>query len=177
MTTNVQTFSFASGMSLQAIVIDGQPRFIAKSVCDALDIVNGRDAVASLDADERETVAISYGTPGNPNRTVISESGLYSLIFRSQKPEARKFRKWVTSDVLPALRTGGVYVVGQEKVDLAAMSYAESLEYIEGLKAKVAEATAIQWAKSREDRNDYRQAMKFFGRRTGRKAPRKVARK
>jgi prophage antirepressor-like protein len=87
---------------------------------------------------------------------------------RSRKPEARTFQKWVTSTVLPALRQTGVYVVGQEKVDLATMSYNQAAAHIEDLKAKVAEAEAVRWAKSREDKQDYRDAMKSFSRSTRR---------
>ncbi|KWB61392.1 hypothetical protein WL39_09395 [Burkholderia ubonensis] len=63
--------------------------------------------MSALDGDERNTVAFSDGKRGNPNKTVISESGLYALIVRSNKPEARTFRKWITSEVLPSIRKHG----------------------------------------------------------------------
>ena len=77
-----------------------------------LEIANSRDAVAGLDEDERGSVAITDGTSpkgGNPNHAIISESGLYALVFKSRKPEAKAFRRWVTSEVLPAIRKTGKY--------------------------------------------------------------------
>lgn len=158
----ITTFEFAPGMSLRAISKDDQPWFIAKDVCDALGYTNGREAVATLDTDERITVTISDGNRGSPNRTVISESGLYSLIFRSKKPEAQKFRKWVTTTVLPAIRTGGLYYTGQETIDLASMNYEQAQAHIAELKAKVSEAEAIRWAKSREEKQARRDGFKLL---------------
>ncbi|WP_088503756.1 Bro-N domain-containing protein [Burkholderia ubonensis] len=107
-------------MNLRVVEIDGAPWFVAKDVCDALGIANSRDAMSALDGDERNTVAFSDGKRGNPNKTVISESGLYALIVRSNKPEARAFRKWVTSEVLPSIRKHGMYMtqeVAREAVE------------------------------------------------------------
>lgn len=86
--------------------------FVAKDVCDILGIANASDSVATLDEDERGSIAITDGTSplgGNPNMLIVSESGLYALIFRSRKPEAKSFRKWVTSEVLPSIRKTGSY--------------------------------------------------------------------
>lgn len=83
-----------------------KPLFVAKDVCHVLGIANPRDALASLDDDEKNTVGISDGNRGNPNHNVVNESGLYALIFKSRKAAARRFRKWVTGEVLPALRMG-----------------------------------------------------------------------
>ena len=88
---------------------NGEPWFIAADVCRVLGIENPRQAAAQLDDDERSTVCFNDG--GQPRKfNIISESGLYALIVRSNKPEARKFRKWVTSEVLPAIRKNGAYV-------------------------------------------------------------------
>ena len=85
-----------------------QPWAIAKDVCDALLIQNSRQAVAVLDDDEK--LAYKIHTSGqNRNTWMINESGIYSLIFRSNKPEARLFRKWVTNEVLPAIRKNGYF--------------------------------------------------------------------
>lgn len=164
MKNNIQTFDFTPGLSIRAIVKDGQPWFIAKEVCTALDHKNVSEAVADH-VDPEDKSSVSLGLPGKAP-LVVNESGLYALIMRSKKPEARAFQRWVTSTVLPALRQGGVYFKGQEKVDLASMSYAQALDHINELKAKVAEAEAIRWAKSREERNSYRDAMKFLSRRS-----------
>ena len=78
--------------------------WVAKDVCDVLELSNSRTSLAPLDDDEKDTVHIMDGTPGNPNTTVVSEPGLYSLILRSRKPEARAFKRWVTHEVLPTIR-------------------------------------------------------------------------
>lgn len=91
---------------------NGMLWFVAKDVCDILGIANASDSVATLDEDERGSIAITDGTSplgGNPNMLIVSESGLYALIFRSRKAEAKSFRKWVTSEVLPSIRKTGGY--------------------------------------------------------------------
>ena len=89
---------------------NGEIWFIAKDVCDALSIINNRETVSFLADDEKNTVRLNDGNRGNPNTTIINESGLYGLIIRSRKPEAQAFRKWVTSEVLPAIRKTGAYI-------------------------------------------------------------------
>lgn len=91
---------------------DGEPWFVAKDVCDILDLGNSRDAVSSLDADEKD-VGIADTPGGKQTMSLVNESGLYSLIFRSRKDEAKKFRRWVTHDVLPSIRKTGGYTVPQ----------------------------------------------------------------
>lgn len=90
--------------------LDGQgsPWFVAKDVCEVLEVSDYRQAVDRLDEDERGGYIVP--TPGGPQEMLtVSESGLYSLVFTSRKPAARAFRKWVTGTVLPALRRGGRY--------------------------------------------------------------------
>ena len=102
------------GQLFRSLLIDGEPWFVAIDVCNVLEIANARDAVSRLDDDERQmvdlnTVGLTDGMPGNPNTNIVSESGLYALVFTSRKPAAKRFRKWVTSEVLPALRKHGHY--------------------------------------------------------------------
>lgn len=108
----LQTFTFpAAGQEVRIIKKEGgEPWFVAKDVCDCLGIKNGRDAVAALDEDEKG-VAFSDTRGGRQKVTTISESGLYALIFRSNKPEARVFSKWVRAEVLPAIRRTGGYII------------------------------------------------------------------
>ena len=103
---------------VRTIVKDGEPWFVAKDVCDILEISNGRDAVSRLDEDEKNTVAITDGTPGNPNMTIISESGVYALVFTSRKEEAENFKRWVRKEVIPSIRKHGAYMTPEtiEKV-------------------------------------------------------------
>lgn len=105
---------FAFGDSLVRTHIDetGGIWFVARDVCNVLDIGNPSQAIRSLDEDERFTLTNDEGKPrvGIPREmALISESGMYSLVFRSRKPAARAFSKWVRSEVLPSLRRTGRY--------------------------------------------------------------------
>lgn len=87
----------------------GEPWFVAKDVCDVLQIKNSRQATSYLDGDERDV--ITNDTPsGEQEMSIVSEAGLYSLILRSRKPEAKAFKRWVTHEVLPSIRKTGAYV-------------------------------------------------------------------
>ena len=92
----------------------GEPWFVAKDVCDALGIRT--DTVrTTLDDDEvRETNPNTIGVAGGRNPLIVSEAGLYSLILKSRKPEAHAFKRWVTHEVLPAIRRDGGYMVARE---------------------------------------------------------------
>lgn len=109
MNTEIQTFNFNAASLRTMTDANGDPWFVAKDVCDILSLENSRKATADLDPDEKNTVTISDGIAGNPNKTIINEPGLYSLIMRSRKPEAREFKRWVTHDVLPSIRKHGIY--------------------------------------------------------------------
>ena len=87
----------------------GEPWFVAKDVCDILALGNPRSSIALLDEDERGVH--SMDTPsGKQEMGIISEAGLYSLILRSRKPEAKAFKRWVTHEVLPSIRKSGAYL-------------------------------------------------------------------
>ena len=104
-----QAFVFnASNQQVRTVLLDGEPYFVAKDVCSILGISNNNDAVGRLDDDEKAGSVLPTQF-GAKETTIINESGLYHLIFQSRKEEARSFRKWVTSDVLPALRRTGLY--------------------------------------------------------------------
>lgn len=91
---------------------DGEPWFIAKDVCDALGLGRQQDSTRYLDDDEKGECLVN--TPSGEQRMVtVSEAGLYSLILRSRKPEAREFKRWVTHDVLPSIRRNGGYMVAR----------------------------------------------------------------
>lgn len=104
------------GMKVRIVTVLGEPWFVAKDVCDALGIVNSRSALKSLDKDEKNTVALSYGIRGNPNHGVVTESGFYKLIARSHKATepgtlAHRFTNWVFREVIPSIRKTGAYGV------------------------------------------------------------------
>ncbi|WP_193777051.1 Bro-N domain-containing protein, partial [Pseudovibrio sp. Ad13] len=96
---------------VRTMTVDGLFWFIAKDVCTVLDIKNSRQAVAKLDRDEQGVIS-SDTLGGQQKVTAVNESGLYSLIFSSRKSSAKKFKKWVTAEVLPALRQSGSYSMG-----------------------------------------------------------------
>ncbi|MDR2055441.1 MAG: Bro-N domain-containing protein [Desulfovibrio sp.] len=112
---DIRIFENPSFGQVRAVERKGDPWFCAKDVCRILEISNYRDAVSQLDEDEKGVV--NTDTPGGRQEMLfVSESGLYALVFRSRKPEARRFRKWVTAEVLPAIRRQGAYLT-QSKIE------------------------------------------------------------
>ncbi|WP_170765567.1 Bro-N domain-containing protein [Ruegeria lacuscaerulensis] len=102
----IVNFAFEDHL-VRVIEREGEPWFVATDVCRVLGIANSRDALSKLDEDEKG-VGLTDTLGGQQQVSVITESGLYALAFASRKPEAKRFRKWVTSDVLPTIRkTGG----------------------------------------------------------------------
>ncbi len=96
--------------SIRMKMIDDKPWFVAKDVCEILGLIKYRDALSHVD-DEDKRVSIVVDTLGGPqSMTAVNESGFYALIFQSRKPQAKAFRKWVTSEVLPSLWKYGYYV-------------------------------------------------------------------
>ncbi len=94
---------------IRSAVVDGTPLFVAKDICDALGISKYRDALTRLDEDERASISVDT-LGGKQSMIAVNESGLYTLVFQSRKPEAKAFRKWVTGEVLPNIRKHGVYM-------------------------------------------------------------------
>jgi prophage antirepressor-like protein len=88
---------------------DGEQWFVAKDVCEILELGNTSQAVSYLDDDEKG-ISTNDTPSGRQEMLIVSESGLYSLIFRSRKDEAKNFRRWVTHEVLPSIRKNGMYV-------------------------------------------------------------------
>ena len=110
MSKALQVFNF-EGNETRIVLKNGVPWWVVVDVCEVLNLSNPSEAIKALDDDEKNTLRISEGNRGNPNVSVINESGLYALIIRSNKPEAKKFRKWITSEVLPAIRKTGSYIL------------------------------------------------------------------
>lgn len=101
---------------VRTTVIDGEPWFVAADVCHALDIGNPSDALNRLDDDERTLVSIEGASNGKPVNGV-NEPGLYSLVLGSRKPEAKAFKRWITHEVIPAIRKTGGYRVPQSPAE------------------------------------------------------------
>lgn len=118
------------GQSVRVVMIKDKPWFVAVDILRCLDMDANQSGnyLRHLGADERGMVQRSSITQGKAGRgcaycAIISESGLYKLIMRSDKPAAKRFQDWVTRDVLPALRKDGMYVMGEEKVRTGEMSH------------------------------------------------------
>lgn len=104
---------------VRCFIIDNQPWFVAKDVCECLDVSNPTQAIMRLDEDEKSTLCLNEG---GPDRNVVNEYGIYTLILSSRKPEAKQFKRWITHDVIPSIRKSGGY---SEKSDIKQMSDSE----------------------------------------------------
>ncbi|MCM1277196.1 MAG: Bro-N domain-containing protein, partial [Lachnospiraceae bacterium] len=108
----MQIFDY-EGKTVRTVEINGEPWFVLKDVCEILGISKHRDVASRLDEDERGLVRLD--TPGGKQEmTAVNESGLYNVILRSDKPEAKPFRKHVTSVILPTIRKTGGYVANED---------------------------------------------------------------
>lgn len=109
MNSDLMIFENPEFGAVRSILIDGDPWFVAADVCKALEIEKTNRALSRLDDDEKGAHSVS--TPGGRQRmSIISESGLYSLILGSRKPEARAFKRWITHEVIPSIRKHGAYM-------------------------------------------------------------------
>ena len=108
--SELQIFNSEEFGEIRTITVNDEVWFVAKDVCEALKHTNTTVAMQMLEEDER--TKLSLGRAGETN--CINESGLYTLIIKSNLPKAKKFRKWVTSEVLPSIRKNGGYIAGQE---------------------------------------------------------------
>lgn len=139
----VQVFENTQFGKVRIVVIDGEPWLVGKDVATALGYTNPRKALIDhVDDEDKNTVTIRDGIPGNPNMTVINESGLYSLVLSSKLPDAQKFRRWVTSEVLPSIRRNGGYIAGQESLtdmELLAKAFLVAQKTIDERNARIRE--------------------------------------
>lgn len=102
---------------------NGEPLFVAKDICAILDLGNPRSSIALLDGDEKGVHSVD--TPGGKQQmTTVTEPGFYKLVMRSRKPEAKAFQRWVTHEVLPALRRDGGYMVARDETPEQTMARA-----------------------------------------------------
>lgn len=122
---------------VRTITLDGEPWFVGKDVADALGYSNSRDALARHVDDEDKTSVVIPDTGSNykSKTTLINESGLYSLVLSSKLPTAKKFKHWVTSEVLPAIRKHGGYMT-PEKVEEALLNPDTLIKLATELKAE-----------------------------------------
>jgi prophage antirepressor-like protein len=137
----LQIFNSEEFGEIRTVTVDDEPWFVGKDVAEALGYSNTRDALSTHVADEdKNTVVISDGKRGNPNQTVINESGLYALIFGSKLESAKRFKHWVTSEVLPTIRKTGGYrkpMSTAEQIKLLALGNTELNERVTDVEKKI----------------------------------------
>lgn len=129
---DLQIFNNDEFGEIRTVVIDNEPWFVAKDVASTLGYTNPRDAVINHVFDDDKGVEKLDTLGGAQNLTVINESGLYSLIFNSRLESAKKFKHWVTSEVLPQIRKTGGYVAPRTYAE-ALRAYADEVEQREKL--------------------------------------------
>lgn len=136
---HLQDIMYISNQHVRTVIINGEPWFVAKDVCDILDIKNPSDTLRKNLSDWEKGVDTIYTLGGPQQMGIVNESGLYHLIFISRKPEAEAFRRWVTQDLLPTLRKTGRYEIGtpkrkrllpRDRKDIAPGFFAEVKKYI-----------------------------------------------
>ena len=105
---NLQTWNYGSS-EIRTVEKDGEPWWVLADVCKVLEISNSRNVSSRLETDEKGVTLVDT-LGGTQQMTIINESGLYAVILRSDKPQAKPFRKWVTNEVLPSIRKHGAYM-------------------------------------------------------------------
>lgn len=138
----LQVFLY-EGQQVRTVKNGAETWWVLKDVCTALNIANSRDAALRLDNDEKDDVGITDAIGRGQTTTVISESGLYSIIMLSRKPEAKKFKRWITHEVLPSIRKVGMYATPEAARKLLEEPdfLIEALREIKAIRAKNAAQT------------------------------------
>ena len=108
----LQVFNNTEFGQVRTMMIKGSPWFVAKDVCECMGITKHRDAVSRLDGDERGSVEVDT-LGGTQQMAAVNEYGLYSLVLSSRKPSAKAFKRWITHEVIPAIRKHGAYMTGE----------------------------------------------------------------
>lgn len=144
---SVVPFQFASSHTVRVVLIDGEPWFVAADVAAALQYRIAGDMTRVLDDDDRGTHIVR--TPsGDRAMLVVNESGLYSAILRSRKPEAKRFKKWVTADVLPAIRRTGRYQApaAPQPPTISRAQFHELSRTVSRIAYRFHQSSAAEWA-------------------------------
>ncbi len=136
----LQIFNYEA-KDVRTVTIDNEPWWVAKDICDILEISNSRDAIQRIDSDDVGLTDIIDSIGRNQKSNIINESGLYALILQSRKPEAKKFKKWITSEVIPSIRKTGSYVIAPKNDDeLILIGYKKLMDRVDSLKIELQEA-------------------------------------
>jgi len=174
--TQIQAFNFKGAAVRTVTGTDGEPRFVAKDVAEVLGYRNAPDMTRNLDSDEAAThnlrIRSKDGNAQNRQVTIINESGLYTAILHSRKPEAKQFKRWVTGTVLPAIRKTGGYVMGEEHMETDEELALQTIEMLrnkveqqakkmEQQRAKLEENLSVDSYRAFHKRNNWSQSFKI----------------
>ena len=132
--TDMQIFTYNSN-EVRTVELNGEPWFVLKDVCEVLGIADHKVTARRLDADEVCQTPLTDSMGRQQETSIINESGLYNVILRSDKPEAKPFRKWVTSEVLPSIRKHGAYMT-PETLQAAILNPDTMIQLCQQLKAE-----------------------------------------
>lgn len=141
----VTIFKYEENKLVRTMSINDEPWFVLKDVCDVLGLSTPARVAERLDSDEVSQAHLIDSVGRSQEMTIISESGLYNVILRSDKPEAKPFRKWVTAVVLPSIRENGGYIAGQEELspqELMAKALLVAQKTLTDRDARIKELTA-----------------------------------
>ena len=141
---NLTIFESSEFGAIRTVELDGEPWLVGKDVAEALGYTNPRKALADHVDDEDKGVTKCYTPGGDQDMTIINESGLYSLVLSSKLPTARKFRRWVTSEVIPSIRRSGGYIAGQKELspeELMARALKVANDVLAAREARISELT------------------------------------
>ena len=141
----VTIFKYEESKLVRTMNVSGEPWFVLKDVCDVLGLSTPARVAERLDSDEVSQAHLIDSMGRSKEMTIISESGLYNVILRSDKPEAKPFRKWVTAVVLPSIRKNGGYIAGQEELspqELMAKALLVAQKTLTDRDARIKELTA-----------------------------------
>lgn len=144
MENKMQVFQNAEFGSVRSVSVNGEPWLVGKDVAEALGYSNPRDALSKhVDDEDKDAVAIRDTIGRMQNMPIINESGLYSLVLSSKLPTAKKFKHWVTSEVLPSIRKHGAYMT-QETLEAAIMNPDYLVKIATALKAETDKRKALE---------------------------------
>lgn len=141
----VTIFKYEESKLVRTMNVSGEPWFVLKDVCEVLGLSTPARVAERLDSDEVSQAHLIDSMGRSQEMTIISESGLYNVILRSDKPEAKPFRKWVTAVVLPSIRKNGGYIAGQEELspqELMAKALLVAQKTLTDRDARIKELTA-----------------------------------
>ncbi len=131
-----QVFNY-KGKQVRTFIINGEPWWVAKDVCDILELGDTHKAMERLDEDERNTIPVADSLGRLQETYVVNEAGLYNLILGSRKQEAKEFKRWITHEVIPQIRKTGIYAL--EPKQLLAVAIIEAQKIIEEQDRKIKE--------------------------------------